>query len=172
MHITGTHISYYHLCYRKLWLFAQEVVMEQSSDLVYEGRLIGDSSYPERAARHTELALRHENLLARIDYYDARQKVVHEVKKSDKLEHAHVAQVQFYLYLLEKNGILEARGRIEYPRLRQTLEVPPLSEEDRTEVEHWLAEISHLIQLERCPEKVKKPYCKNCAYYDFCYVEE
>jgi CRISPR-associated exonuclease Cas4 len=31
---TGTHINYYHICHRKLWLFANNVQMEHNSDLV------------------------------------------------------------------------------------------------------------------------------------------
>jgi len=48
--ITGTHISYYLVCHRKLWLFSHEIRMEHTSDLVSEGRLIHETSYPQRPA--------------------------------------------------------------------------------------------------------------------------
>jgi len=35
MQITGTHFNYYLLCQRKLWLFANGINMEHTSDLVY-----------------------------------------------------------------------------------------------------------------------------------------
>ncbi len=44
---TGTHFNYYQLCHRKLWLFANGINMEHTSDIVYDGKLIHESSYPE-----------------------------------------------------------------------------------------------------------------------------
>lgn len=46
MIVTGTHFNYYQLRHRKLWLFANGINMEQVSDLVYEGKLVHESSYP------------------------------------------------------------------------------------------------------------------------------
>lgn len=40
MKVTGTHFNYYQVCKRKLWLFANGITMEHTSDLVYEGKLI------------------------------------------------------------------------------------------------------------------------------------
>jgi CRISPR-associated exonuclease Cas4 len=98
MIITGTYIKYYKVCHRKTWLFHYKIEMEHTSELVAEGTFIGEKSYPQRAERYREILLDG----SRIDFYDPYDKVVHEIKKSDKLEHSHVAQVQFYLYLLRK----------------------------------------------------------------------
>ncbi|MDD4227554.1 MAG: Dna2/Cas4 domain-containing protein, partial [Mariniphaga sp.] len=49
MHITGTHFNYYLICHRKLWLFANGINMESNSDLVYEGKLIHETSYSRRS---------------------------------------------------------------------------------------------------------------------------
>jgi len=43
MHITGTHFAYFLICRRKLWLFANNLQMEQESDLVLEGRLLHET---------------------------------------------------------------------------------------------------------------------------------
>ncbi|MCC5943860.1 MAG: Dna2/Cas4 domain-containing protein [Bernardetiaceae bacterium] len=86
--ITASLINMYHVCKREMWLHANHINMEQTSDLVYEGKLIGETSYPQRSEKYTELVL--EN--AKIDFYDAKNKVVHEIKKSNKLEKAHIAQ--------------------------------------------------------------------------------
>jgi CRISPR/Cas system-associated exonuclease Cas4 (RecB family) len=40
MQVTGTHIAYLHTCARKLWLFANGLNMEHTSEVVAEGRLI------------------------------------------------------------------------------------------------------------------------------------
>ena len=91
MQITGTHIAYLHTCHRKLWLFANGIQMEHTSQIVAEGKLIADTTYLDRARKYTELEM--DGI--KIDYYDAKNKVIHEVKKSDKVEHAHFAQVKY-----------------------------------------------------------------------------
>ena len=77
--ITGTHFAYYQLCRRKLWLFANGINMEQESDLVYEGKLIHEESYPERSSKYEEVAI--DGI--KVDYYDAKNHVIHEIKKSN-----------------------------------------------------------------------------------------
>lgn len=167
MQITGTHINYYFLCHRKLWLFANGMNMEHTSDLVTEGKLIHETSYQQRSERYTELEL--DGI--KIDYYDAKKRVVHEVKKSDSREEAHVWQVKYYLYVLRRNGIADAQGVLEYPRLRQTESVY-LSEPDCAEIDRIVMDISRIIALEDCPTRVERKFCKNCSYEDFCWVEE
>ncbi|MCS7028101.1 MAG: CRISPR-associated protein Cas4 [Bacteroidia bacterium] len=176
MTITGSHISMYHACKRELWLNFHNINMEHTSDLVYEGKLISETAYSQRSEKYTELELKaqykHIPLAAKIDFYDAKNKVVHEVKKSDKLEQAHIAQVQFYLYVLEKNGLQGVSAILEYPKLRQTLPIPALSEEVRSEIETWIQEIEQVLHQKPAPVAVKKTYCKTCSFYDFCFVNE
>ncbi len=177
MRITATDIAYGQICHRKLWLFRHDITMEHTSDIVTEGKQIGEYSYPQRAEKYTEVALSVEldgNIIAsaKIDFYDARNRVVHEVKKSDKMEPAHIAQVRFYLYLLEQSGVESPAGRLEYPRLRQTTPVQPLSDQERQEVRRWIEETAQLITTKKCPPLINKPFCKTCSYFEFCYVSE
>lgn len=165
--VTATHINYYHLCHRKLWLFSNGLNMEHTSETVAEGKLIHETAYPQRAERYTEVELEG----SKIDFYDPWNKVVHEIKKSDKIEAPHIAQVKFYLYLLLKNGIEGASGIIEYPTLRHTEKVL-LEETDIQEVEMWLKDIETIVQKPECPGLIHAKICKSCSYYDFCYVEE
>jgi CRISPR-associated exonuclease Cas4 len=165
--ITATHVNYYHVCARKLWLFSHAIQMEHTSDLVSEGRLIGDSTYPQRAERYTEV----EFDGVKIDFYDAKNKVVHEIKKSSKIEEAHRAQLKYYLFILEKNGIKGVKGILEYPKQRHT-EGVELETEDRGLIEKWINDINRVIALATCPKVIDKPVCKNCSYNDFCYVGE
>jgi CRISPR-associated exonuclease Cas4 len=167
MNITGTHIAYLHTCHRKLWLFANGIQMEHTSDIVAEGKLIGESTYLDRARKYTELEMEG----SKIDFYDAKNKVIHEVKKSDKVEIAHFAQVKYYLYILLKNGIEGASAILEYPKLKQRQEVE-WEEEDQEKVNQWISETSEIIYQEMCPPLLKKPICKKCSYFDFCYVGE
>ena len=165
--ITGTHISYYFLCHRKLWLFANGISMEHNSDLVYEGKLIQESTYPQRSEKYEEVEI--EGI--KIDYYDPKRKVIHEVKKSDKMEAAHEWQVKYYIYVLERNGIEGVTGLLEYPKLRQTAEVL-LSDRDRVELAEIVARAEGIIAGEYCPERIKLGICRNCSYFDFCWCGE
>ncbi|MEQ8469693.1 MAG: CRISPR-associated protein Cas4 [Marinoscillum sp.] len=166
MPITATHINYYHVCQRKLWLFHHGIRMEHTSDQVYEGKLTGELSYPDRAAKYTELVLPG----GKIDYYDAKNAIVHEVKQSNKVEHAHIAQVKYYLYLLIQAGVEKPKGVIEYPKLREKEQV--LWEQgDQEKVEQWIDRVKENIKMEHPPEVINSKICKSCSYHDFCYSE-
>ena len=167
MHVTATLINIYHVCHRELWLHANEVRMEHTSDVVYEGKLIGENTYTQRSDKYTEV----EFDGIKIDYYDAKNKVVHEIKKSDKIEVAHRAQVKYYLWVLERNGIEGATGILEYPKQRHTEKVE-LTDEDRVKIPEWIAEIERIIASDNCPKVINKPICKTCSYCDFCYADE
>ena len=106
MLITGTHFNYYLICRRKLWLFSNGISMEHTSDLVYEGKLIHETTYPQRSGKYTELEL--EGI--KIDYFDDRKNIVHEIKKSESHEEAHEWQLKYYLYVLENNGVKDPSG--------------------------------------------------------------
>lgn len=164
MSITATHINYYHICHRKLWLFAHGLNMEHTSDTVTAGKLIGENTYTDRATKYTELEL--EGI--KIDYYDTRNKVVHEIKKSDKMEAAHEAQVKYYLYKLRQHGIEGATGILEYPSLRHTAQVE-LTDQDIVDIQRWEVEILDIINREEMPSVIHKPVCKRCSYNEFCY---
>lgn len=175
MNLTATHINYLEVCKRKLWLFANGINMEHTSDTVYDGKLLHETSYPQRAERYEEMLISAEyegiTLIGQIDYFDARNKVIHEIKRSDKVEEAHVRQVKFYLWLLELNGVDGATGILEYPKLRKTDEVL-FSDEDRQGLQKSVSKIQSLIESESCPPTINAKICKNCSYFDFCYSRE
>lgn len=167
MQTTGTHFNYYFVCKRKLWLFGNGMNMEHTSDAVYEGKLIHEKSYPQRPERYEEQEIEG----CKIDFYDARNKIVHEIKKSDKIESAHEWQVKYYIFVLERNGVEGATGILEYPTLRQTNRVD-LTDDDRQQIVSMEAEIKQLIESDTCSPVINSKICKNCSYYEFCYVDE
>lgn len=167
MQITGTHFNYLHLCSAKLWLFLNGITMEHTSDLVYEGKLIHETAYPQRSERYEELEI--EGI--KIDFYDTRNKVIHEIKKSDKMEKAHEWQLKYYIYVLERNGIEGVTGILEYPVLRHTEQIC-LSEIDREYIVDCIKSIQKIADSEQCPSMSEKRICKNCSYYEFCFIRE
>ena len=74
MQVTGTHINYYFSCHRQLWLFANGIQMEHTHDAVSEGKLIHQTSYPQRPSRYEEIAI--EGI--KIDFYDSKNRFIHE----------------------------------------------------------------------------------------------
>jgi CRISPR-associated exonuclease Cas4 len=53
-----------------------------------------------------------------LTFFDAKNGIVYETKKSAAKEKAHVAQVKFYLYLLRKNSRKADYVIIDYPKIR------------------------------------------------------
>lgn len=168
MQVTGTHIAYLHTCHRKLWLFGNGINMEHTSDIVAEGKLIGDTTYPDRAEKFTEIEI--DGI--KIDFYDPKNKIVHEVKKSASVEQAHIAQVQYYLYKLLQKGVEGATGIIEYPKLKQRQEVQSLSDADVEKIRTWERHVQDIVSSPVCPGVIRAKICKQCSYYDFCYSSE
>ncbi len=165
--MTGTHFNYYHVCKRKLWLFATGINMEHTSDLVYEGKLIHENSYLQRSERYQELEI--DGI--KLDYYDTAKKIIHETKKSDKIEEAHEWQLKYYIFVLEQNGIEGVSGILEYPTLRQKNNVI-LSESDRVYIKNVIQDIETILNSDSCPPRLESRICKNCSYYEFCFVGE
>lgn len=163
--VTGTHIAYLQLCRRKLWLFGNGISMEQDSDLVYEGKVIHESSYGRRSERFREVDLGS----VRIDFYDPKTKTVHEVKKGRAQEDMHVWQLKYYLWVMERAGFEGVGGVLEYPKLRKSLKVV-LEDGDGERLRGMVAEIEGLVSSLKCPERVLLKACKRCAYHDFCWI--
>lgn len=166
MPLTGKHINYYHICHRKLWLFHHGISFQHTHENVQDGTLLHLSAYPQRAKRFREIQF--DGI--KIDFYDPLDKVIHEIKRSDKMPAASEAQLKYYLLVLERHGIPGATGVLEYPRQRRTQTVT-LADGDRAEL---LAAETAIVKIVETayPPVINKPFCKQCAYYEFCYVSE
>jgi len=174
--INATLISYFIYCRRRMWFHSNGIRMEHGSDFVAEGKLIGETTYRQRPEKYTEIEISHQyspniRLTCKIDFYDAKNKIVHEVKKSDSKEVGHEWQVKFYLWILKLSGVEDATGVIEYPKSKETKKVF-LIDDDIQELKGIIQKIKLILLAERIPEKVQSKYCKNCSYYELCYIDE
>jgi CRISPR-associated exonuclease Cas4 len=160
---TGTHINYYFVCKRKLWLFAHDISMEHTSDAVMIGKLVDESTY-----QREEKAIDIEDAIV-IDWIDERTGILHEVKKSDKMEEAHAWQVLYYLWYLKQKGVGGLKGEIDYPKLKQktSVELTPQREEELTRI---LSDIGSVVDLPQPPERINKKFCKTCSYFELCWT--
>jgi CRISPR-associated exonuclease Cas4 len=161
---TGTQVNYYIICPTKLWLFSYFLSMEQESDLVSLGKLLQEISFQDVKK---DLIL--DQKIA-VDFIKKGEKlIVHEIKKSSKLEEAHTFQLLYYLYYLKyEKGIENVEGIIDYPSKRKIIKVE-LTEEKEKEIEKILKEINEIISKPKPPLPVYKKYCRKCAYFEFCF---
>lgn len=160
--ITGVMIYYYFVCKRKLWYFSNDLNMEFNSELVGVGKLIDETSY----SREKKNILIDETIS--IDFLKD-WKIVHEVKKSRKIDEAAKWQLKYYMWILKNKGVDIEKGILDYPLLRKREEII-LNEQDQLEIESIIEDIEKIISSKLPPNITKKGICKKCAYYELCYI--
>jgi CRISPR-associated exonuclease Cas4 len=96
-------------------------------------------------------------------------KVIHEVKKSRKVDIAAKWQLKYYIWTLRNKGINIEKGVLDYPILRKREEVF-LNRQEEEELLCVLDDIRNTINLDKPPETANKRICKKCSYYELCYV--
>jgi CRISPR-associated exonuclease Cas4 len=87
--MNGTIYAYYYICRRKLWLFSRQVSFEKYNEDVRIGKWIDKTYYN---SKQKDVSIDADN---RIDFVDEKY-CLHEVKKSKKIEKAHIAQARYY----------------------------------------------------------------------------
>lgn len=160
--ITGMMVYYYEVCKRKLWYFVNEIQLERNNSNVILGKLLEENTYTR-----DEKKINIDGVI-NIDFIRSK-KVLHEIKKSNSIEPASLLQVQYYLYYLEKKGLIGLKGILDYPLLKQTVEVN-LTDEDRENLDNIIIGIKEILRKESPPALEKKGICKKCAYFDLCFV--
>ncbi len=160
MYIRGVQVNYYFVCKTKLWLFSHNIGFENESDLVKLGKILHLEVY-DRLSKDVRIGP------IAIDAVKVGDTVeIREIKKSDKLEKAHVFQTLYYLYYLKKHGI-RAKAILTYPKLKKSVELE-LSEDAENEINDLLESIESVVKGEM-PKPSYKSQCRRCAYYEFCF---
>jgi CRISPR-associated exonuclease Cas4 len=146
------------------------------------GKLIDESSYERK-----DKAIDIDGTIV-IDWLDEKNGVLHEVKKSDSMEDAHKWQVLYYLWYLKQKGVAIANGRlqiaddklgmadgvrgeIDYPKLKQKVEVV-LTPEKEAELLEIVQRAEQVMSQEHPPERINKKFCKTCSYFELCWVNQ
>ncbi len=162
MSITGIMIYYYFICQRRLWYFANQINMEQNSELVKIGKILDETTYTKEKKQ-----ILIDNTI-NIDFIK-NGAVLHEVKKTKAIEEAGIWQIKYYMYYLENKGIDNISAKIDFPLLRQTKEVV-LEAEDREILDNVTKNIEEIIEMDKPPQIINSNICKKCSYFDLCYV--
>jgi len=160
--ISGTIFYYYFICKRKLWYYSKYIEMEKDNTLVQIGKLIDKTTYKQRR-KHIQI-----NNEISVDFIEG-YNVLHEVKKSRKIEKASIWQLKYYIYYLRENGVDINKGILDYPKLRKRKEVV-LDNDDKEYIKNVINDIYSIIQNNKIPERINSKICKKCAYYEFCFL--
>lgn len=136
--------------------------MEHNSELVGMGKLIDENSY----GRERKSILIDETI--NIDFLKD-WNVIHEVKKTNKLDEASKWQLKYYIWVLRSKGVDIEKGILDYPKLRKREEIF-LTQCEEEELMEVLEEIKNTIKMNLPSPTINKSFCKKCAYYELCYI--
>ena len=138
--------------------------LEDNSELVKIGRAIHEEHAEDK--QNTEIAI--DNI--RLDKIT--KEYLTEIKKSDADEEAAKWQLLYYLSVLKKKGIIR-KGKLEFveknKKDKKTI-ILELTDELENELKKHIQEIEQLLAQDEIPECIHENTCKNCAYYEYCYI--
>ncbi len=160
--ITGTLVWYYFICHRQVWLMAHSITPDEDNVLIELGKIIHQGFF-KRENKEFELGS------VKIDIIKANEKyvLVAEIKKSSKFLESAMMQLVYYLWRLKILGI-NAKGKLLFPKERKHLDVE-LNDELENKLINALNHIKEIVSLDRCPKACRISYCRNCAYFEFCW---
>lgn len=160
--MTGLMIYYYFICKKKLWFSVNGISMESENENVQIGKILDEMSY---SYERKHISINNEINLDFVKKSD----IIHEIKKSRKIEEASIWQVKYYLYYLKKRGVDGITAKIDYPLLKKNIEIV-LCEKDEIEIDNVILNIKKLLKEQLPPDTEKSKKCLACAYYDFCFI--
>lgn len=159
----GIKVNYYFICKRKLWLFDKGITMEEKNDRVLQGKNLHEIAYPRQKTKEVLI-----DDIIKVDIME--EDNIKEIKISSKMWLADKMQIAYYLYYLDYLGIKKT-GTINYVKEKRIEEIK-LTDELKRQIEETLIDIKNIVSMKKPPEFQKLPYCKKCAYYEFCYAKE
>lgn len=165
MPVTGTHIWYYFICKREVWLMIHQIAPDQEDENIDLGRFINEHTYQRNKQEVTIGSIK----VDRVRREDGHL-VIGEVKKSSRFLESSRYQLLYYLRTLKEMGI-EAKGELLFPEEKRR-EVVVLTEKEEEKLDAAVADIRRIARLPVAPESVKIPFCRRCAYREYCWAEE
>jgi len=162
MEVNGTLVWYYNICQREVWLMYRNILPDQHDENIDLGRFIHERTYKRNEKEISFGNVKFDVLLKTKD-----EITIGETKKSSKYADASKWQLLYYLWLLKNAGV-KAKGVLLYPEERKRTEVI-LDSGNESKLLEMCKKIEKIC-LSTTPAKAKKiPYCKNCAYKEYCF---
>ncbi|MEM2614141.1 MAG: CRISPR-associated protein Cas4 [Nitrososphaerota archaeon] len=159
-YITGTLVWYYFICKREVWLMGHEITPDEDASVLDFGRAVHEVFY-----RKTVKEISIEGI--KIDLFKKAERAVCEVKTSSKFIEAARFQLLYYLFRLKEYGV-DATGLILIPMEKKKITVK-LNEEAEQVLLKVLSQIKEIVEMDLPPPPVRIPYCRKCAYKEFCW---
>ena len=103
----------------------------------------------------------------KIDLFKKAERIVCEVKTSSKFVEATRFQLLYYLFRLREYGI-DATGWILIPMEKKKV-IVKLDEETEQVLLKVFNQIKEIVEMDTPPPLVRIPYCRRCAYKEFCW---
>lgn len=153
---------YYAICKREVWLMAHCIAPDEEHQSLEIGRAVHESFYEEMKKEIEAEGMK-------IDVVSGSEGVIYEVKSSSKFVEATKLQLGYYLYRLERMGV-KVDGVIVVPKERRRIRVN-LDDQLRERVIEALKDIQQICSLQTPPPPIKIPFCRKCAYRDFCWAD-
>lgn len=145
---------------------AHELNPDRNDPYLELGRFLNHKAYPRSKRRELTLPGVKLDLIET----DGSQVVVAEVKKSSRFVEAASLQLLFYLKRLEDHGI-RARGELRVPKERRRFFVE-LDDEGRANLKEAIQGLQELLAKPLPPPPKRIPFCRRCAYREFCWGED
>ena len=114
--------------------------LESDSNLVLLGKLLHEHSY-KRKLKEVGIGR------IKIDFIE-KAREIHEVKRSRKIESAHVYQLLYYIYFMKKFTKKVMHGILHYPLLKKKISVE-LTQEKEREMQDLLTDVANVVRMEK-----------------------
>lgn len=163
--VTGTHIWYYFICKRELWLMMHSIAPDQEDENVDIGRFLHEY-YSKRGKEEVDIGSGKVDRLKKV----GSNLIVQEIKKTSKFKESSYFQLLFYLDQLEQMGI-QAKGELLFSE-EKTKEKVELNDENRKKLYEAIDEIHSIAKMPVPPPPKKIKFCRPCAYREYCWAGE
>lgn len=162
--VNGTLINYYFHCKRQCYLNGNRLNLEDNSEVVKIGKAIHEEKSKEKD--NTEISIDNIKLDKLTSEY------LTEIKKSDADVEAAKWQLIYYLKVLKDKGIYR-KGKLEFIEKNKGNKKATIYELDdaiEMELKSYIKCIENLILSNVIPDVLNSSKCKQCAYYEYCYI--
>jgi CRISPR-associated exonuclease Cas4 len=162
--IGGTWIWYYAICQREVWLMAHAITPDEDDDNLEYGRFLHERAFSRDGDEVSVGVNKMDRVVA-----DNGSLIVVEIKKSSRAIDSARLQLANYLMDLEERGV-PAQGELRFPEehRRETL---ILDDAWRRTIRETREAIAALVATKLPPPPKRIPWCRQCAYRDFCWTD-
>lgn len=163
--VTGTHIWYYFICKRELWLMMHSIAPDQEDENVDIGKFLHEY-YSKRGKEEVDIGSGKVDRIKKV----GSELIVQEIKKTSKFKESSYFQLLFYLDQLEQMGI-QAKGELLFSEEKMKEKVE-LNDDNRKQLYEAIDEIRGIAKKPVPPPPQKIKFCRPCAYREYCWAGE